>query len=55
MTYQPSHHRTAAATSPRPPLDAADLDAFLVEDEFDDALDREIASLRESLADFRND
>ena len=32
---------------------AAELDAFLIDDEFDDFLDREIFAIRE-LADFRN-
>jgi hypothetical protein len=31
-----------------------DLDAFLIDDQFDDAFDRQIADIRESLADFRN-
>jgi hypothetical protein len=53
MTYQPSHHHTAPA-SQRPPLAAADLDACLIDEEFDDFLDREIASLRETLAGFRS-
>ena len=52
MSYQPSHR--AAATSHRPPIAAADLDAFLVDDEFDDTLDRELFAIRESLADFRS-
>jgi hypothetical protein len=52
MTYQPSH-RTAAPRH-QPPTDAAAPDAFLLDDEFDDFLDRQIASLRESPADFRN-
>jgi hypothetical protein len=33
-------------------MDAPDLDALLL-DEFDDALDRELFAIRESLADFR--
>ena len=52
MTYQPSHH--TATLSHRPPMDADALDAFLLDDEFDDVLDRQIASLREAPADFRN-
>ena len=28
--------------------------AFLIDDEFDDDLDRHVAAIRESLADFRN-
>jgi hypothetical protein len=35
-------------------LTGLDLDAFLIDDQFDDVLDRQIADLRESLADFRN-
>jgi hypothetical protein len=38
----------------RPTREAARLDAFLLDDEFDDVLDRQIASLREAPADFRN-
>jgi hypothetical protein len=53
MTYRPSHHCTTPA-SQRPPLAAAELDAFLIDEEFDEFLDREIASFRETLADFRS-
>jgi hypothetical protein len=35
-------------------MDAETLDAFLLDDEFDDFLDRHVAAIRESLADFRN-
>jgi hypothetical protein len=49
MSYQ-FNHRTAA-TRPQPPLDAADLDALLIDDELDDFLDRHLADIRESLAD----
>jgi hypothetical protein len=52
MSYQPSHY-PAAPASHRPPLDAADFDGFLIDEEFDELLDREIASLRETLADSR--
>jgi hypothetical protein len=52
MTYQPSHR--PAPPSHRPPMDADALDAFLIDDEFDDFLDRHVAAIRESLADFRN-
>ena len=52
MTYQPSH-RTATPRH-RPPMDADALDAFLPDDEFDDFLDRHVAAIRESLADFRS-
>jgi hypothetical protein len=51
MTHQLSHR--TAATRHRPPIGPADLDAFLVDDDFDDLLDREIDAIRESLADFR--
>ncbi len=52
MSYQPIRH----ATAPRhlPPIDAAKVDTLLLDDEFDDFPDAEIAALRESLADFRN-
>jgi hypothetical protein len=52
MPYQHSH-RTAAARK-QPPLDAAEIDALFIDDEFDDFLDRHVAALRESLADFRH-
>jgi hypothetical protein len=52
MINQPSHR--AATPRRRPPMEAAALDAFLLDDEFDDVLDRQIASLREAPADFRN-
>ena len=51
MTHQPS--RRTAATCHRPPIDPAGLGAFLVDDDFDDFLDREIDAIRESLVDFR--
>jgi hypothetical protein len=51
MTH-PNGHRTAAKR-PHPPAHAADLDAFLIDDEFDDFLDSHIAAIRESLADSR--
>jgi hypothetical protein len=50
MPYQ-TNHRTQR---PQPQMDAAKLDALLIDDDFDDTLDRQIAGLRESLADFRN-
>jgi hypothetical protein len=40
-----------AGTNDRP---LTDLDAFLIDDEFDDALDRHLFEIRESLASFRN-
>jgi hypothetical protein len=35
-------------------LAGIDPDAFLIDDEFDDYLDRHVAAIAESLADFRN-
>jgi hypothetical protein len=52
MPYQPSHR--PAANRPQPRIDAAEVDALLIDDEFDDFLDSHIAAIRESLADFRN-
>ena len=52
MTYHASH-RTATPRH-QPPMQGDALDAFLPDDEFDDFLDRQIASLREAPADFRN-
>ena len=53
MTYQ-QNHRTAGTDNRLQSEPASDLDAFLIDDDFDDALDRQIFSIRESLADFRN-
>ena len=36
------------------PAGALDLDACLIDDEFDDLLDRQLFAIRETLADFRN-
>jgi hypothetical protein len=52
MSYQ-SIHRTAVITPP-PPIDAALLDAMLLDDETDDFLDHHVAAIRESLTDFRD-
>jgi hypothetical protein len=52
MSYQPSHH--TAATRHQPPMDAAEIDALLLDDEADDFLDHHVAAIRESLADYRN-
>jgi hypothetical protein len=52
MSYQ-SHPLTAAARH-QPPMDAAEFDALLLDDDNDDFLDRYLADFRESLADFRN-
>jgi hypothetical protein len=52
MSYQPSHR--TAATRHQPPMDAAEIDALLIDDEADDFLDRHVLALRETLADFRN-
>ncbi len=51
MPYQPSPR--TAATRHQPPM-AAEIDALLIDDEFDDFLDRQVFAIRESLADFRN-
>jgi hypothetical protein len=51
MPYQISHR--TAATRPQP-RDAADIDALLLDEEFDEELDRQLAAYRESLADFRH-
>ena len=51
MTHLDSNR--TAATSDRP-LGGIDPDAFLIDDEFDDTLDRQVAAIRESLADIRN-
>jgi hypothetical protein len=36
------------------PLTGIDPDALILDDEFDDALDRDVFDIRESLSDFRN-
>ena len=51
MTYLDSNR--TAGTNDRPPA-SIDLDAFLIDDEFEDFLDRHLFEIRESLADFRN-
>ena len=51
MTYQTSHR---PATTSHQPMDADALDAFLIDDGFDECLDRHVAAIRDSLADFRN-
>jgi hypothetical protein len=52
MPYQHAHRN--AAKRPQPPMDAAEIDALLLDDEADDFLDRYLADFRESLADYRN-
>ena len=52
MSYQPSHRTTA--TRHQPPPAAAEIDALVIDDEFDDFLDQHVFTLRDSLADFRN-
>ena len=52
MPYTHSHRNDA--TRHQPPLAPADLDRLLIDDEFDDDLDRHVAAIRESLADSRN-
>jgi hypothetical protein len=53
MTYP--YNQSATGTIDTPEGDsAAFLDALLIDDEFDDDLDRQIFAIRETLADFRN-
>ncbi len=51
MSYQNSNRN--AGTNDRP-LTGIDPDAYLIDDEFDDYLDRHVSAIRESLADFRH-
>jgi hypothetical protein len=41
-------------TAKQPPVGTRDIDPYLIDDEFDDFLDRYLADFRESPADFRN-
>ena len=51
LPAQPPHRRDEAAAADRtPPISTP----CLIDDEFDDFLDRHLAAIRESLADFRN-
>ena len=50
MTHLNSHR--TVGQKPQPTMDAAEADAFLIDKEFDEALDRQIAAIRDSLADF---
>jgi hypothetical protein len=52
MIYQHSHRHDA--TGHEPPMNEDVIDAGLIDDEFDDSLDRILADFRESLADFRS-
>jgi hypothetical protein len=52
MSYQPSQH--ADATRQQPARDAARIETLLIDDEFDDFPDGEIAAIRESLPDCRH-
>jgi hypothetical protein len=47
------HSSRTATTQHQPPMDDADIDTLLIDDELDDFLDREIAAIRD-LTDFRN-
>jgi hypothetical protein len=49
MIYQHSHRNDA--TGHEPPMTDADIDPCLIDEEFDDSLDRILADFRESLAD----
>jgi hypothetical protein len=49
------HQPRTAATRHQPPAEAAaDIDALLLDDEGDDFLDRHVAAIRESHADYRS-
>lgn len=52
MTCQHSHR--SDATGHQPPMNDDGIDACLIDDEFDDFLDRYLADFRESLADDRS-
>ena len=54
MHHQHQHHHRSAAKCPHLPMDAAGLDDLLLADEADDFLDRHVAAIRESLADYRS-
>jgi hypothetical protein len=54
VTDMPRQHSTRPAKTRPQRRDAAELDALLIDDELDDFLDRHVAAIRESLADFRN-
>lgn len=49
MPHPTSHRRAAAPRTPK----QAEIDTLLLDEEFDDVLDRHLAALRESLADAR--
>lgn len=51
MTRTNSHRNDPAK---QPPSGRVERDAYLIDDEFDDFLDRDLAAIRETLADFRN-
>ena len=52
MTHQ-SNLTHATSDMPQSGFDPS-LDSFVIDDEFDDFLDRHVFAIRESLADFRN-
>jgi hypothetical protein len=41
-------------TAKQPPIGKVDLNPYLIDDDFDDVLDRELFAIRETLADFRD-
>jgi hypothetical protein len=47
-----SNNRNAGTSDT--PLTGIDLDAFLIDDEFEESLDRHLFEIRASLADYRN-
>jgi hypothetical protein len=52
MSYQPTQH--AAATRQQPTRDAARIETLLIDEEFDDLCDGEVAAIREFVPDYRN-
>jgi hypothetical protein len=52
MSYPNS--RLTDASRPQPPKAADEFDSLLIDDEFDDLLDRQLAAIRESHADYRS-
>ena len=52
MPYQ--HSRRTASTTHQPRMNDPNIDALPIDDGLDEFLDREIAAIRESLADFHS-
>jgi hypothetical protein len=49
-----SNHTSRSAAAHQPPINPVDVDALLLDAEFDDSVDSQIAAIRESLADYRD-